>query len=112
MFAKSGGSQGFSGLYTSAKSNAEEPKGVMKKIVVDKKLNDEMEGGPPNQDELREAMNLAYKAAIKRSKVIDQIGGQVTKEDKPTKPKSVVKKKGQKKVGSSKKVNNSVLTRW
>ena len=108
MFTKASGLQGFSGLYTSAQSNVAEPKGTLKKVVVDEKL----EGGPPNQDELREAMNLAYKAAIKRSRVIDQIGGQVIKEEKPAKPKSVVKKKSQKKVGSLKKQQNSVPTRW
>ena len=108
MFTKSGGLQGFSGLYTSAQSNVVEPKGVLKKVVVDEKLED----GPPNQDELREAMKLAYNAAIKRSQVIDQIGGQLIKEDKPAKPKSVVKKKTQKKVGSSKKQQNSLPTRW
>ena len=112
MYAKSGGLQGFSGLFTSANSTAAEP---MRKI--DKKLNDEVEGGPPNQDDLREAMNLAYKASIKRARVIDQIGGEVitTKPVKQAKLKSVVKKKVQKKVGPSKQWNkkkDTVLTRW
>ena len=116
MYAKSGGLQGFSGLYTSSPATVAESKGggVLEKVINKEKI----EGGPTNQDDLREAMNVAYKSAIKRSKFIDQIGGQIVEPKKTTskkaagstgKTKSVTKKAKSKKVGSSKKL---LRTRW
>ena len=110
MYAKSGRAPGFSGLYSSAEKLTE-PKGYLKKVIDQQTLDMETEGGPANQDELREAMNIAYKASIERARIIDQLGGKLplkksVKIIEPPKTKSVSENEVQKQVASKRKVVN------
>ena len=107
MYAKSGRAPGFSGLYSSI-DEISEPEGYLKKVV---EQDIETEGGPENQDELREAMNIAYKASIERARLIDQLGGKLlinkhVRFIEPPKTELVSEKEAQKQVASRKKVLN------
>ena len=105
MYARSGRAPGFSGLHSSANP---EPGEFLHKTIDQ---NMETEGGPENQDELREAMNIAYKASIERARVIDQFGGKLSKNrhvqiSEPPKTVLVSEKQARKQVASKRKVAN------
>ena len=110
MYAKSGRAPEFSGLHSSA-HEVSEPERHLQKVIDLQTLDMDIEGGPANQDELREAMNIAYKASIERARVIDQLGGKLPlkrlgKIAEPPKNKLVSENKVQKQVGSKRKVVN------